>query len=49
LVRDAGTTVDYNLNSETVAPHLDEIPLAVAPGAHDLLLLGQAGWRDWNA
>jgi transposase len=32
-------------NSEAMALHLEEISLAVAPGAHAILLLDQAGWH----
>jgi transposase len=32
-------------NSEAMALHLAEISLAVAPGAHALVLLDQAGWH----
>jgi hypothetical protein len=32
-------------NSEAMALHLEEISLAVAPGAHALVLLDQAGWH----
>ena len=32
-------------NSEAIALHLEEISLAVAPGAHALVLLDQAGWH----
>src|ERR1700726_1198466 len=40
--RRARTTL---LHSEAMALHLDEISLAVAPGAHAILLLDQAGWH----
>ena len=33
-------------NSEAMALHLEEISLAVAPGAHAILLLDQAGWNS---
>jgi DDE superfamily endonuclease len=32
-------------NSEAMALHLEEISLAIAPGAHALVLLDQAGWH----
>ena len=32
-------------NSEAMALHLEEISLAVAPGAHGAVLLDQAGWH----
>ena len=32
-------------NNEAMALHLEEISLAVAPGAHAILLLDQAGWH----
>src|ERR1700732_618079 len=32
-------------NSEAMALHLEEISLVVAPGAHAILLLDQAGWH----
>ncbi len=32
-------------NSEAMTLHLDEISLAVAPGAHALVLFDQAGWH----
>src|SRR3984893_16467898 len=32
-------------NSEAMALHLEEISLAVAPGAHAIVLLDQAGWH----
>ena len=32
-------------NSEAMALHLEEISLAVVPGAHALVLLDQAGWH----
>jgi transposase len=32
-------------DSEAMALHLEEISLAVAPGAHAILLLDQAGWH----
>ena len=32
-------------NTETMALHLAEIPLAVAPGAHAVVLMDQAGWH----
>src|ERR1700730_6121937 len=32
-------------NSEAMALHLEEISIAVAPGAHAILLLDQAGWH----
>ena len=32
-------------HSEAMALHLEEISLAVAPGAHALVLLDQAGWH----
>jgi hypothetical protein len=32
-------------NSEAMALHLDEIAAAVAPGAHAILILDQAGWH----
>ena len=32
-------------NSEAMALHLKEISIAVAPGAHAILLLDQAGWH----
>ncbi len=32
-------------NSEAMALHLEEISLAVAPSAHVLVLLDQAGWH----
>jgi DDE superfamily endonuclease len=32
-------------NSEAMALHLEEISLAVEPGAHAILLLDQAGWH----
>jgi len=32
-------------NSEAMALHLEEISLAVAPGAHAILVLDQAGWH----
>src|SRR6476659_3827539 len=32
-------------NSEAMALHLAELSLAVAPGAHALVLLDQAGWH----
>jgi hypothetical protein len=32
-------------NTETMSPHLAEISLMVAPGAHAVVLMDQAGWR----
>ncbi|GAB7551057.1 hypothetical protein NRB_05540 [Novosphingobium sp. 11B] len=32
-------------NSETMSMHLEEIAFHVAPGAHAVLLLDQAGWH----
>src|ERR1700730_11395013 len=32
-------------NSEAMALHLKEISIAVAPGAHAILLLDEAGWH----
>src|SRR3546814_4073530 len=32
-------------NTETMALHLNEISLAVAPGAHAAVLMDQAGWH----
>ena len=32
-------------NSEAMALHLEEISAAVAPGAHAILVLDQAGWH----
>jgi len=32
-------------NTEAMALHLEEISVAVAPGAHAILLLDQAGWH----
>lgn len=32
-------------NTETMALHLAEISLAVAPGAHAVVLMDQAGWH----
>jgi transposase len=32
-------------NTQAMALHLDEIALAVAPGAHAIVLLDQAGWH----
>ena len=40
--RRARTTL---LQQEAMALHLEEISLAVAPGAHAILLLDQAGWH----
>ena len=33
-------------NSETMGLHLEEISLAVSPGAHAVVLLDQAGWHS---
>ncbi len=35
-------------NTQAMALHLEEISVAVAPGAHALLLLDQAGWHLSN-
>ncbi|KPF50017.1 transposase [Novosphingobium sp. AAP1] len=32
-------------NTETMALHLAEISLAVAPGSHAVVLMDQAGWH----
>jgi hypothetical protein len=32
-------------NTETMTLHLTEIALAVAPGAHAVILMDQAGWH----
>jgi transposase len=40
-----GAGVLPSCNSEATALHLAEISLAVAPGAHALVLLDQAGWH----
>lgn len=36
-------------NTQRMALHLAEISAAVAPGAHAILLLDQAGWHGWDA
>src|SRR5258705_10832465 len=43
-VKGAGLVLP-SCNSEAMALHLEEISLAVAPGAHAILLLDQAGWH----
>ena len=44
--RDTGAAlVMPRANTEAMQKHLEEIALAVAPGAHALLLLDQAGWH----
>ena len=43
--RGAGAAILF-CNTETKALHLAEISLAVAPGAHAVLLMDQAGWHS---
>ena len=39
------TLVLPSCNTEAMAPHLEEFAAAVAPGAHAILVLDQAGWH----
>ncbi|MEG8223323.1 hypothetical protein OSJ57_22345 [Sphingomonas sp. HH69] len=41
----AAGIVNPRCTGEAMSMHLDEIVFHVAPGAHDVLLLDQAGWR----
>ena len=44
IIKAAGIVMP-RCNSEAMSMHLEEIALHVAPGAHAVLLLDQAGWH----
>ena len=44
LGKGAGLVLPF-CNTETMSLHLAEIALAIAPGAHGVLLMDQAGWH----